>query len=98
MPCQHLMKKLFCLSLDESAPEALPHGRLSRHSLIPLLSKVQLCEVFIFRLYKVVILIFVYAAVVIEPGSASADACMKDSGHEDVHANEKLITDGLAAT
>jgi hypothetical protein len=50
-----------------------------------------------FCLYKSVILIFIDAVAAIELGSALADLRIKDSGHEDVHANEQLSGDVLAS-
>jgi hypothetical protein len=96
MPRLHMTKKLFHLSLTESAPKALPYRRLSQNPLTLLLSKVRPCEVFIFCLYKVVIFIFIDAIAVVDPGLALANARMKDLGHEDVDANETLTADGLA--
>jgi hypothetical protein len=49
-----------------------------------------------FCLYNVVILIFIDASAMLGPGLASGDACLKDSGHEDVHTEEQLTTDGSA--
>jgi hypothetical protein len=44
------------------------------------LSKVRPYDVLIFHLYKVVILMFLDVAIVIEPGFASVDGCVKDLG------------------
>jgi hypothetical protein len=62
-----------------------------------LLSKVQPSDVFIFHLYKAVILMFIDAAAVIESESASVDMHAKDSGYEDVHADEQILVDCLAS-
>jgi hypothetical protein len=56
-----------------------------------------LYDVFIFHLYKVVILMFLDAAAMIELGSPSTDGSVKDSGHEDIHADEQLSADGSAS-
>jgi hypothetical protein len=53
--------------------------------------------VFIFHLYKAVILMFIDAAAVIESESASVDMHAKDSGYEDVYADEQILVDCLAS-
>jgi hypothetical protein len=93
----NLTKKLFLLNLTKSVREAVPHRRLAQNPLALLPSKVWLCEVFIFHLYKAVILIFINAAVVVELGLASAYVCAKDTEREDVHADEQLTVDATGS-
>jgi hypothetical protein len=85
-----LTKKLFHSSHAESALKNLLLRRLSQNLPMTMLSKVHLCEALLYICPKAVILTFVYAAAVVKPVLASANAGVKDSGHGGARVDEQV--------